>query len=135
VKAPTPAAGVVCLRGREVLLVRRGTPPKLNQWSLPGGRIEWGERAVDAALRELFEETGVEAQIVGLVDVIDALFEERHYVLVDYAAYWRSGEPLAGDDAAEARFWPIEEAIKQVEWEPTAQVIRTAFDRFGNGQA
>jgi 8-oxo-dGTP diphosphatase len=119
VKAPTPAAGVVCLRGREVLLVRRGTPPKLNQWSL----------------RELFEETGVEAQIVGLVDVIDALFEERHYVLVDYAAYWRSGEPLAGDDAAEARFWPIEEAIKQVEWEPTAQVIRTAFDRFGNGQA
>ena len=50
---PTPAVGVVCLKGDEVLLIRRGTPPRQGEWSLPGGRIEPGERLADAALREL----------------------------------------------------------------------------------
>lgn len=48
---PIPAVGIVCLRGDEVLLIRRGQPPRKGQWSLPGGRIEPGERAVDAAQR------------------------------------------------------------------------------------
>ena len=51
-RSPIPAVGVVCLRGDEVLLIRRGTPPLADRWSLPGGRIEWGERAADAAMRE-----------------------------------------------------------------------------------
>src|SRR5882757_1917122 len=110
---PVPAVGVVCLRGGEVLLIRRGTPPMQGAWSLPGGRIEWGERAAAAALRELMEETGVEAELLGLVEVADGLFgpsdiPERHYVLIDYAARWRSGEPRAGDDAAYAAFHPLE---------------------------
>src|SRR5690242_12217520 len=112
-KTPTPCAGVVCLRGEEVLLIRRGKPPRLGEWSIPGGRIEWGEGAEAAALRELEEETGVRAEIAGLLDVVDGLFgPESHYVLVDYAALWRSGEPVAGDDAAEARFWPAARAIE-----------------------
>jgi 8-oxo-dGTP diphosphatase len=131
VSTPVPAAGVVCLRGDEVLLVRRAKPPRMNDWSLPGGRIEWGERAVDAALRELREETGVEADLLGLIDVIDFLAEERHFVLVDFAATWRSGEPIAGDDAAEARFWRRDEALALVGWPETARVIREAIDRFG----
>ena len=68
-RRPVPAAGVVCFRGDEVLLIRRGTPPREGEWSLPGGRIEWGERAADAALRELREETGCE-----LADVRAELF-------------------------------------------------------------
>ena len=135
---PVAAAGVICFRGRDVLLIRRGTAPRLGEWSLPGGKIQWGEGAAVAVLRELEEETGVHAKLLGLVDVVDSLFEdaqggfERHYVLIDYAAVWRSGEPVAGDDAAEAGFWPMEQALEMVAWSETARVIRKAWAEFGD---
>ena len=123
---------MVCLRGDEVLLIRRGKPPLEGSWSLPGGRIEWGERAADAALRELAEETGVKAELLGLIDVVDGLFGERHYVLIDYAARWVSGEPRAGDDAADARFWPLSEVGKLGLWEETVRIIEMAAEKFAS---
>lgn len=126
--SPVPAVGVVCLRGDQVLLIRRGTPPRQGEWSLPGGRIEPGERAVDAALRELREETGVEAEIAGLIDVVDGIFpdSDRHYVLIDYAARWMSGEPVAGDDAVEARFVALDQVEALVNWSETRRIIALA---------
>jgi 8-oxo-dGTP diphosphatase len=128
--APAAAVGVICVRDGEVLLVRRGTQPRLGEWSLPGGRIEYGEKAIDAAKRELMEETGVTATIHGVLDVVDGLFPEieRHYVLIDYLATWVSGEPRPGDDAAEARFFRVEDAIALVPWDETARVIRLAAE-------
>jgi len=125
---PIPAVGIACLRGDEVLLIRRGTPPRQGEWSLPGGRIEPGERAMDAALRELLEETGVVAEITGLIDVVDGLFPEagRHYVLIDYAARWLSGEPVAGDDAMEARFVALDAVEALIDWSETHRIIRMA---------
>jgi 8-oxo-dGTP diphosphatase len=125
---PVPAVGVVCLRGDAVLLIRRRNPPRQGEWSLPGGRVESGERAVDAALRELREETGVEAEITGLLDVVDGVFADagRHYVLIDYAARWLTGEPVAGDDAAEARFVPLSEVEALVGWSETRRIIALA---------
>ncbi|WP_395444963.1 NUDIX hydrolase [Caulobacter sp. UC70_42] len=135
---PVPTVGVVCLRGDEVLLIRRGTPPRLNQWSLPGGRLEWGETLEVAALRELKEETAVEAELLGLLDVVDGVFPARpggeitrHYVMIDYAARWTGGEPVAGDDAAEARLVTLDEAMALVEWEETRRVIAETYQRFG----
>jgi 8-oxo-dGTP diphosphatase len=140
---PVPTVGVVCLRGDEVLLIRRGTPPRLNQWSLPGGRLEWGETLEVAALRELKEETGVDAALLGLIDVVDGVFPARpsvdgrggeitrHYVLIDYAARWTGGAPVAGDDAAEARFVSRDEAMALVEWDETRRVIAETYERFG----
>ena len=134
---PVPCAGVVCLRDGEVLLVRRGKAPRLGQWSIPGGRIEWGETAAAAALRELAEETGVTAELLGLLDVVDAIAgpatgeaSASHAVLIDFAARWLSGEPTAGDDAAEARFWPLAEALAQVQWDQTRRIISLAHARF-----
>lgn len=123
---PVAAVGVVCFRGDEVLLIRRGAPPREGEWSLPGGRIEWGERVTDAALRELREETGCEAEIIGLIDVVDGLMSDRHYVLIDYAALWRSGEPQAGDDAREARFFKPTELASLGMWGETLRIIEAA---------
>lgn len=134
---PTVAVGVVCLRGDEVLLIKRGTPPRQGQWSLPGGRLEWGETLAAGALRELVEETGVSADILGLIDAVDGVFTSRttgeitrHYVMIDFAARWRAGEPIAGDDAAEARFFSFEAALAAVEWDETRRVIAETAARF-----
>lgn len=135
-RAPIAAAGIICLRREDVLLIRRGTPPLKDRWTLPGGRIEWGERSRDAALRELMEETGVVAEIIGLVDVVDAILTKSdtatdsapwgHYVLIDFAARWISGDPRAGDDAADARFFTPAEIAALGMWDETLRVIEAA---------
>ena len=111
---PIPCVGVVCWRGDEVLLIKRGRAPRLGEWSIPGGKVELNEALADAALRELLEETGVTAKMAGLVEVYEILEPEFHYVLIDYAAHWVAGEPRAGDDADEARFVSIDEAVLMV---------------------
>jgi len=138
-RTPVPAVGVVCLRGGpgawEVLLIRRGRPPRRGEWSLPGGRLEWGETVEAAALRELGEETAVTAELGGLIEVVDGFFPgeggepDRHYVLIDFAARWLSGEPVAGDDAAEAEFHPLEAIDARVDWSETRRIIRAAAQR------
>lgn len=132
-RTPIAAVGIVCLRGEEVLLIKRGAPPLAGQWSIPGGRIEWGERPADAALRELKEETGCAADIVGLIDVVDGLLgpseselAQAHYVLIDYAARWTGGEPRAGDDAREARFYVPAELAALGLWRETTRIIQRA---------
>lgn len=130
---PQPAVGTVCFKGEDVLLIRRGTPPLAGDWSLPGGRIEFGERTEAAALRELKEETGITARIAALVDVVDAIFTSRssgavtrHYVLFDYAAVWVSGEPVAGDDADHAEWISPARLAALPLWEETRRVIEAA---------
>lgn len=137
---PVPAVGTVCVRGDEVLLVRRGNPPRAGEWSIPGGRIEPGERAAVAALRELHEETGVTADICGLIDVVDAIFENkagtlttRHYVLIDYAVRWTDGEPVAGDDADEACFVPISALDAYGIWDETRRIIAAGVQLVRDG--
>jgi 8-oxo-dGTP diphosphatase len=130
---PTPAVGIVCFNDAgEVLLIQRGTPPRLGEWSIPGGRLEWGETTKAAALRELREETGVEAELLGLIDVVDGIFTSRtsgnvtrHYVLIDYVARHISGAPVAGDDAAEARFVAHEDLASFGLWDETLRIIET----------
>ncbi len=136
-RRPVPAVGIVCLRGDEVLLIRRGAPPRLGEWSLPGGKVEWGERLEAAALRELAEETSVEAELTGFIEVVDGLFpdpptaaEAKHYVLIDYAARWISGEPVGGDDAADARFFPLSEVRDLGLWSETVRIIEKAAALF-----
>jgi len=128
-ETPTDCVGVICFRGDEVLIIQRGTPPRKGEWSIPGGRIEAGEREEAAALRELFEETGVKARLGPKITTIPALFEGFNYMLHDYAATWVSGEPRAGDDAAQAKFVPLSAISALNMWPKTEEVIFAAYER------
>jgi len=129
---PIVGVGAVIWRGAEVLLVRRGTPPMQGQWSLPGGRQELGETVFACAAREVREETAVEAEILGLVDVVDAIRRdaagrvEYHYTLVDLVGRWRAGEPQAGDDAEDAAFHPVAALGGLDLWSETMRVIHAS---------
>ncbi len=107
---PRPAASAAVFRDDGVLLVERGKGAMRGRWSLPGGHIEPGERAIDAARREVLEETGVTAGLVGIVAVHDALIHDAsgvlsaHYVIAVHHGLWVQGEPTAASDATAARF-------------------------------
>lgn len=107
---PLAAVGVVVKRGREVLLVRRGRAPRQGVWTLPGGAIEWGETAPQAAQRELQEECGVCVEVERVLDVVDLIDRDAqgavrfHYVIVEFVARHRSGQVRPGSDSADARW-------------------------------
>ena len=133
---PLVGVGAVVLNADDVLLVRRGKAPRMGQWSLPGGAQKLGETVFDAARREVREETGVEIEILGLLDVVDSISRDPagdidyHYTLVDVAATWRAGSVNAGGDAAEAVWVPRMELSKLDLWSETARMIELAFDRY-----
>ena len=106
---PILGASVAVFREGAVLLVKRGKPPGLGLWSLPGGKVEFGETLGEAALRELREETGVAAELNGKAGVYEILVAQLHFVIVCHLGIWRSGEPVAASDAAEARFVALPE--------------------------
>lgn len=131
----TLGVGLVVWRGEEVLLIRRGKPPFEGQWSVPGGRVEPGEALQAAAHRELMEETGATAEIAGLIDVFENIGEHGHFVMVDYAARWLSGEPRAGDDARDARFMSYGDALKALTWDKTRQALDASRAVLGQNPA
>lgn len=120
---PVAAVGVVVWRGEEVLLIQRGRDPYKGQWSIPGGKIQPGETARAAALRELAEETGVTARLIDLIDVVDSISSDWHYVLIDFAAEWTAGEPIADDDAMAAEFVDYDTARDRLAWDETRRVL------------
>lgn len=108
---PIVGVGAIVQKGGKVLLVKRGVEPSLGLWAVPGGTLKLGESMRHCAERELFEETGVTAQAGECVYTFD--FVERdaqgkikyHFVVVDFAAKYISGEPQGADDALEARWF------------------------------
>jgi 8-oxo-dGTP diphosphatase len=130
-----PRAGVsICVvRDGRALLAQRSREPLRGLWSLPGGHIEWGETLHQAALRELAEETAVEAEIRMLLDTVDIIERNPagdvlyHYVLTTFGAGWRAGEARAGSDAAAVRWVSAAELDDLPMTAGTAAVIHRAI--------
>ncbi len=110
-KSPSLAVDGVILKDNQILLIKRKNDPYKDKWAIPGGFVEYGEKTEDAVLREVKEETGLEAKIGDLVGVYSNPKRDprKHVVSITYLLKDISGTEKGGDDAKEAKWWNINE--------------------------
>jgi ADP-ribose pyrophosphatase YjhB (NUDIX family) len=104
---PQLAVSAAIFRGPDLLLVRRARSPAKGFYSLPGGRVEYGESLAEAVLREVMEETALSIEIVALAgfrEVLPGPANAGHYVILSFAARWIEGEPVLNDELDEYRW-------------------------------
>ena len=138
---PRVGVGAVVFDGDRVLLVKRGRPPALGKWSLPGGLVHLGETTRDAVVREIAEECGLTITVAGVAGVVDRVTRDAdgrvkyHYVLVDYLAYPQSTRFRSGSDAAAARWVAIDRVAELDTTDGLVDMIRRAQALRGGGGA
>ena len=130
---PLIGVGIIVLRGAgedsEVLLIKRGKPPRQGHWSLPGGRQRLGETVRETAVREVGEETGCAVRVTALLDVVDSITRdaageiEYHYTLIDFLAEWESGTAAPRGDAAAAAWVALSDLDGYRLWDETLRLI------------
>ena len=132
---PIVGVGAVIIDQGRVLLVKRGSPPLLGEWSLPGGVVELGETLRAAAEREAREETGLTVEAGEVLEVVDRIVPGKngapqyHYVLIDFLCLVTAGELRAGGDAADA-CWARESELGKFRLEQLAvEVVTKAFEK------
>ena len=126
---PILAASLAVFRDGKVLIASRTAPPAQALFSLPGGVVEIGETLQDAALREVMEEVGVAAEIVGFVDHAEVIQRDsdgrikRHFVITCFAGRWISGEGHTSAEAG-AVLWVDPDAMGSI---PTTKGLPTTL--------
>jgi ADP-ribose pyrophosphatase YjhB (NUDIX family) len=107
---PRVASGVVIEQDGKILLARRANDPARGLWTLPAGFVDAGEDPARAAERECLEETGLQVEIIGLIDVIYGLEHPRGaHIMIFYRGEVRSGSLQPGDDVDQVAFFPLNE--------------------------
>jgi len=135
---PLVGVGALIVDAGRVALVKRGHEPLKGEWSIPGGLLEVGETLRHAAEREALEETGLVVRATELLGVFDRVIPDDHhrtiyhYVLIDFLCEKISGDLSASADAAEARWFTLDEIEELQLAEDTAEVIRTAMAKASN---
>lgn len=104
---PLVAVGAIALSDDRLLMIRRGHGPGAGEWSVPGGKVEPGELVAEAVVRELAEETGLRGVCGELVGVAEIIGPEHYVILDHWVTVLEDGDPVAGDDAAEAAWVPV----------------------------
>ncbi len=123
-RRPIVGVGVLIEENGRYLLVKRAAEPDAGMWSIPGGLIEVGERAADAAVREALEETGLTVEILNRVDVVDKIVRDPdggvryHFIIIDFHAKPLRGEMRPMDDALDA-VWVTPDGFTDYELTPT----------------
>lgn len=111
---PKVAACTITLLDGRILLVRRAIPPEVGRWVVPGGYVDLGETVRDAAVREVYEETGLSVELERLLDAYS--YPDSPVVVLVYVGRVVAGTPVAGDECLEvAAFAP-----EQIPWEELA---------------
>jgi ADP-ribose pyrophosphatase len=121
---PVVGVGALIQDGDRYLLIKRAAEPDVGFWSVPGGFVEVGEKAEDAAVREAKEETGLDVEVVELLGVVDKIVRDEdslikfHFIIVDYLVRPKGGSLRAASDALEA-IWVKAEEIPAYDLSPT----------------
>ena len=125
---PQVAVGIILFNSQnEVLLIKRSKPPAEGLWTLPGGKVKYGESLQQACIREMLEETGIEIKPAQLVEVVERVTEGFHYVIMDYlAVQTTSNEPVPASDAKDAQWVSLENFSDYETTEGLLPVIKQA---------
>jgi 8-oxo-dGTP diphosphatase len=137
---PVVGVGGVVIENGRALLIKRGSEPLLGQWSIPGGTLELGESLQEGVARELLEETGLEVQVLDMIEAFDRIFLDSaapdpgkkarpkyHYVIVDYLCERLAGKAQAGSDVTDIAY-ATEDELEQFHMTSTAtRVLHRAF--------
>jgi 8-oxo-dGTP diphosphatase len=127
--------GALTIEDGRILLVERGNAPLKGYWSLPGGGVETGERLEEAIRREVREETGLEIQVLELLEIFERIMPdaegriEYHYVLIDYICRPTGGDLCAATDASRCGWFREDELASLKITAGTVTVIEKAFRR------
>lgn len=132
---PFVGASIAVIRAGRVLLAARANEPLRGVWTLPGGLVEPGETLAAAAVRELREEVGVEAEVLASLTPTEIILHDddgrlrHHYVVHPHAALWRGGEPARGPEALDVRWATIAEVAGLETTPGLVETLAEAFSR------
>lgn len=122
---PKLGASACVWHSKRVLIIQRANPPFAGFWSLPGGHVKAGETLLAAAHRELFEETGIKADLKKLSGVYSLDLGEGTYMIACYTGRWISGKAVASDDVMAIR-WTLPAELGRLAFTPN---VPDAIDR------
>ena len=129
---PFLAVSAAIFRNGKVLVVRRARKPALNHYTLPGGAVEAGETLVEAAIREVREETSLSIEPVALAGHREVIARddqgkvERHFVILSFASRWLAGEPVLSDELDDSRWVDPSELGNYRTTDGLAEIVTTA---------
>jgi 8-oxo-dGTP diphosphatase len=136
---PICAVGALIFSENRILLIKRGKPPSMGQWSLPGGAVQLGETLQEAIIREVHEEVRLNVSPVFVGTVVDRIFKDEegriayHYIIIDYVCESPGGEPVAGSDAAAVGYFGLHQLDSLDMTQGTADVIREVHNLWQKG--